>query len=67
MIKFIPMYYEYRRAFASLSDEQFGRVIRAMFIYAGTKMIISLDPDEVQAFNKIREDCDKFWAKHRSK
>lgn len=67
MIKFIPMYYEYRRTFADLTDEQFGRVVRAALIYAEFNEIVYLEPEEEHAFNIIREDTDKFWAKHRSR
>lgn len=71
MIEYFPMYHEYRRALAHLTDEQFGRVVRVALAYAkykstGSEVKVSgLDIIEEDAFNIIRADIDKFVKKHR--
>ncbi|MBQ3860338.1 MAG: hypothetical protein II779_07405 [Clostridia bacterium] len=71
MIEYFPMYYEYRRTLAHLTDKQFGRVVRVALAYAKCKSmgsevkVIGLDIIEEDAFNIIRADIDNFMKKPR--
>lgn len=56
---YFPTYFSYARTLSALSDEQFGRVIRAAIEYAENGTIPELDAMEMMGFAFVREDIDR--------
>lgn len=58
-LEYFPAFFGYRRSFAMLTDEQFGRVIRAALAYAEDGEVPDLADLETLAFAVIRGDIDR--------
>lgn len=65
-MEYIPTFFGYRRSFASLTDEQFGKVIRAALAYAEDGEVKDLDPLESLAFAVIQGDIDRAKVKYEA-
>lgn len=65
-MEYIPAFFGYRKSLASLTDEQFGRVIRAALAYAEDGEIPELDALEALAFAVMRGDIDRAKAKYET-
>lgn len=65
-MEYIPAFFGYRKSFASLSDEEFGRVIRAALGYAEEGIIPELSPLESLAFAVMRGDIDRAKDKYEA-
>lgn len=61
-LEYIPTFFGYRKSLASLTDEQFGRVIRAALAYAEDGEVQDLEPLETLAFAVVRGDIDRSKA-----
>ena len=61
------MFFGYRKSLVSLTDEQFGRVIRAALAYAEDGDVQELDPLETLAFAVVRGDIDRARAAYDEK
>ena len=66
-MEYIPVFFGYRKSFASLTDEQFGHVIRAALAYAEDGALPEVDPLETLAFAVIRGDIDRSKAAYEER
>lgn len=62
--KSFVMYADYEENFDLLSDEELGRLIRAIFGYVNDGLIPSLSPSTQMAFSFIRKNLDRDKAKY---
>lgn len=65
-MEYIPAFFGYRRSLASLTDEQFGRVVRAALAYAEEGTLPELDALESLAFSVMRGDIDRAKVKYEA-
>lgn len=65
-MEYIPTFFGYRQSLSSLTDEQFGRVVRAALAYAEEGVIPELDPLESLAFAVMRGDIDRAKVKYEA-
>lgn len=62
--KSFVMYADYEENFELLSDEELGRLIRAIFGYVNDGLIPELAPSAQMAFSFIRKNLDRDKAKY---
>lgn len=65
-MEYIPAFFGYRQSLASLTDEQFGRVVRAALAYAEEGTLPELDALESLAFAVMRGDIDRAKVKYEA-
>lgn len=63
-MKFLPLFFSYGETLASLTDEQFGKVIRAALAYMQTGTAPQLEPIEALAFEIIKRDAERSADKY---
>ena len=63
-MKYLPLFYSYEEALSSLTDEQFGRVIRAALAYMQSGTEPQLEPIEALAFGIIKRDAERSADKY---
>lgn len=56
---YFPAYFSYARTLSGLTDEQFGRVMRAAIEYTEKGTVPDLDALEMMGFAFIKEDIDR--------
>lgn len=65
-MKYLPLFYSYEEALSSLTDEQFGRVIRAALAYMQSGTEPQLEPIEALAFGIIKRDAERSAGKYEA-
>lgn len=63
-LEYFCCYFSYRDKMSMLTDEQFGRVIRAAILFAETGEVPSLEPIEEVAFSFLRFDIETSRRKY---
>ena len=59
--RFIPMYHSYLKSCARLTDEEFGRVVRALFVYSiNSTKPEGLNEKEAIAFDFMSQDVARL-------
>lgn len=61
------LYTSYYAIIEGLTDEQFGKLMRAIFIYARDGEVINLEPTLRMAFAFIKDDMERNQAKYNEK
>lgn len=61
------LYTSYYAIIEGLTDEQFGKLMRAIFIYARDGEVINLEPTLRMAFAFIKDDIERNQAKYNEK
>lgn len=61
------LYTSYYAIIDGLTDEQFGKLMRAIFIYARDGEVINLEPTLRMAFAFIKDDIERNQAKYNEK
>ena len=61
------LYTSYYAIIEGLTDEQLGKLMRAIFIYARDGEIINLEPTLRMAFAFIKDDMERNQAKYNEK
>lgn len=64
--KYFPMFHSYLETLAGLTDEQFGRVIRAALQYSAEGTVPELESMETMAFAFIKLDVDRARDKYEA-
>ena len=65
-IKYFPMFHSYLETLSGLTDEQFGKVIRAALQYSVNGTVPELDSLETMAFGFIKLDIDRAREKYEN-
>ncbi len=66
-MEYLCLFHDYRRKFAGLNNEEFGKVIRAALLYSETDEITQLLPIETLAFDVVRCDIDRAKAQYETR
>lgn len=64
--KYFPMFHSYLETLAGLTDEQFGRVIRAALRYSVNGVVPDLSGAEAMTFGFIKMDVDRAREKYEA-
>ena len=64
---YVQMYFSYLEPLADLTDEQVGRVVRAILQYGATRTMPELSPSERMAFTFMKTNFDREAAAYDAK